>query len=58
VRDHPEQVFRGRVEAIDERASVRGRGPRVPVTIVVDQSPDPGRVLGPGMPVVATIIVR
>ena len=58
VRDHPDQVFRGRVDAIDERASIRGRGPRVPVRIVVDQPADPGRVLGPGMPVVATIIIR
>jgi multidrug resistance efflux pump len=58
VRDHPDQVFRGRVSAIDERASVRGRGPRVPVRIVIDEPPDPGGVLGPGMPVVATVIVR
>lgn len=58
VRDHPEQVFRGHVDAIDERASLRGRGPRVPVRIVVDQPPDAGRRLDPGVPVVATVIVR
>ena len=57
VREHPDQVFRGHVAAIDERASVRGRGPRVPVRIVVDQPADTDR-LGPGMPVVATVIVR
>jgi len=58
VRDRPDQVFRGRVDAIDERASARDRGPRVPVRIVVDQPPDRSRGLGPGMPVVATVIVR
>jgi multidrug resistance efflux pump len=58
VRDYPGQVFRGHVDAIDERASARGRGPRVPVRIVVDPPPDPGRPLGPGMPVIATVIVR
>lgn len=57
VREHPDQVFRGHVDAID-RASARGGGPRVPVRIVVDQSPDPGRLLGPGMPVIATVILR
>ena len=58
VREHPDQVFHGHVDAIDERASARGRGPRVPVRIVVDQPADTGRLLGPGMPVVATVIVR
>ena len=58
VRDHPEQVFRGHVDAIDERARARAPGPRVPVRIVVDQLPDSGHPLGPGMPVVATVIVR
>lgn len=58
VREYPDQVFRGRVDAIDQRANVRGRGPRVPVRIVFDQPPDPARPLGPGMPVVATVIVR
>ena len=55
LRDYPDQVFRGHVDAIE-----RGRtpGPRVPVRIVFDQPPDPGRPLGPGMPVLATIIVR
>jgi hypothetical protein len=58
VREYPDRVFRGHVDAIDERASVRGNGPRVPVRIVVDQPGDMGRLLGPGMPVVATVIVR
>lgn len=58
VRDRPDQVLHGHVDAIDERARARARGPRVSVTIVVDQPPDPGRPLGPGMPVVATVIVR
>jgi multidrug resistance efflux pump len=58
LRDYPDQVFRGHVDAIDERARARRPGPRVPVRIVFDQPPDPGRPLGPGMPVVATIIVR
>lgn len=58
VRDHPEQVLRGRVAAVDERASIRDRGPRVPVRIVVDQPLDPDRRLDPGMAVVATVIVR
>jgi multidrug resistance efflux pump len=58
VRDHPDRVFRGHVEAIDQRANLRERGPRVPVRIVVDQPPDAGRALGPGMPVIATVIVR
>ena len=58
VRDRPDQVLHGHVEAIDERARARAPGPRVPVRIVVDQPPDPGRPLGPGMPVVATVIVR
>ena len=57
VREYPDQVFRGHVDAI-ERASARGGGPRVPVRIVVDQPPDPNRLLGPGTPVVATVIVR
>jgi multidrug resistance efflux pump len=57
VRGYPDQVFRGHVDAID-RASARGGGPRVPVRIVVDQAPDPGRPLGPGMPVIATVILR
>jgi multidrug resistance efflux pump len=55
LRDYPGQVFRGHVDAI-ERA--RTPGPRVPVRILFDQPPDPGRPLGPGMPVVATVIVR
>jgi multidrug resistance efflux pump len=55
VREYPDQVLRGHVDTIDERASARGR---VPVRIVVDQPPDPGRPLGPGTPVVATVIVR
>ncbi len=55
LRDYPDQVFRGHVDAI-ERA--RTPGPRVPVRIVFDQPPDPGRPLGPGTPVVATVIVR
>ena len=55
LRDYPDQVFRGHVDAI-ERA--RTPGPRVPVRIVFDQPPDPGRPLGPGMAVVATVIVR
>lgn len=58
VRDYPDQVFRGHVDAIDERARARAPGPRVPVRIVFDQPPDPARPLDPGMPVVATIIVR
>lgn len=58
VLAYPDQVFRGHVDAIDERASARGRGLRVPVRIVVDQPPDPRHLLGPGMPVVATVIVR
>ena len=58
VPDYPDRVFRGHVDAIDERASARGLGPRVPVRIVVDQPADTGRLLGPGMPVVATVIVR
>ena len=58
VPAYPDEVFRGRVDAIDERASVRGRGLRVPVRIVVDQPPEPRHLLGPGMPVVATVIVR
>lgn len=58
VREHPDQVFHGHVDAIDERGRARGRGPRVPVRIVVDQLADTGRFLGPGMPVVATVIVR
>ena len=55
LREYPDHVFRGHVDAI-ERA--RTPGPRVPVRIVFDQPPDPGRPLGPGMPVVATVIVR
>ena len=58
VRDRPDQVLRGHVDSIDERARARAPGPRVPVRIVVDQAPEPGRPLGPGMPVVATVIVR
>ena len=58
LREYPDRVFRGHVDAIDERASARGLGPRVPVRIVVDQPADTGRLLGPGMPVVATVIVR
>lgn len=58
VRDYPDRVFRGHVDTIDERASARGVGPRVPVRIVVDQPADTGRLLGPGMQVVATVIVR
>jgi multidrug resistance efflux pump len=58
VREYPDQVLRGHVDTIDERARARAPGPRVPVRIVVDQPPDPGRPLGPGMPVVATVIVR
>jgi multidrug resistance efflux pump len=58
VRDHPDQVFRGHVDAIDERARARTPGPRVPVRILFDQPPDPGGPLGPGMQVVATVIVR
>ena len=58
VPAYPDVVFRGRVDAIDERASARGRGLRVPVRIVVDQPPEPRHLLGPGMPVVATVIVR
>ena len=58
VRDRPDQVLHGHVDAIDERARARAPGPRVPGRIVVDQPPDPGRPLGPGMPVVATVIVR
>jgi multidrug resistance efflux pump len=56
LRDYPDQVFRGHVDAIDERARARTPGPRVPVRIIFDQPPD--RPLGPGMPVVATVIVR
>jgi multidrug resistance efflux pump len=55
---YPDEVLRGRVDAIDERASVRGRSLRVPVRIVVDQPPEGRHLLGPGMPVVATVIVR
>jgi multidrug resistance efflux pump len=58
VPDRPDQVLRGHVDAIDERARARAPGPRVPVRIVVDQPPDPGRPLGPGMAVVATVILR
>ena len=58
VRDRPDQVLRGHVDSIDERARARAPGPRVPVRIVVDQAPEPGRPLGQGMPVVATVIVR
>lgn len=56
VRGHPDQVFRGHVDKIDR--SARDSGPRVPVRIVVDQSPGPDRPLGPGMPVIATVILR
>jgi multidrug resistance efflux pump len=58
VREHPDQVLRGHVDAIDERASARDRGPRVPVRIVVDQTPDGTRPLDPGTPVIATVVVR
>ena len=58
VREHPDQVLRGHVEAVDDRVGGRGRGPRVPVRIVVDQAPDPTRPLGPGTPVIATVVVR
>lgn len=58
LRDQPDQTFRGHVDGIDERARARTPGPRVPVRIVFDQPPDPGHPLGPGMPVVATIILR
>jgi multidrug resistance efflux pump len=58
VRDHPDQVLRGHVDTIDERARARAPGPRVPVKIVVDRPPDPGYPLGSGTAVVATVIVR
>jgi hypothetical protein len=58
VREHPDQVLRGHVDAIDERASARGRGPRVPVRIVVDQPPDGKRPPGPGTRVIATVVLR
>lgn len=57
VLEYPDQVLRGHVDMID-RASARAGGPRVAVRIVVDQPPEPGRPLGPGMPVIATVIVR
>jgi multidrug resistance efflux pump len=57
VPEYPDQVYRGHVDGID-RAAARAGGPRVPVRIVVDQPPDPGRPLGPGMPVIATVILR
>ena len=55
LRDNPGQVFSGHVGAIERS---RTPGPRVPVRILFDQPPDPGRPLGPGMQVVATVIVR
>ena len=55
IRDYPDQVFRGHVDAIER---TRTPGPRVPVRIVLDQPPDPGRPLDAGMAVVATVIVR
>ena len=58
VREHPDQVLRGHVDAIDERVGGRGRGPRVSVRIVIDQAPDAARPLGPGTPVIATVVVR
>jgi multidrug resistance efflux pump len=57
VPEYPDQVLRGHVDAID-RAAARGDGPRVPVRIVIDQPADPARPLGPGMPVIATVILR
>ena len=58
MREHPDQVLRGHVDAIDERASARGRGPRVPVRIVVDQPAEGQRPPGPGTRVIATVVVR
>ena len=57
VPEYPDQVFRGHVDGID-RAAARAGGPRVPVRIIVDEPPDAGRPLGPGTPVIATVILR
>jgi multidrug resistance efflux pump len=58
VRAYPDEVFRGHVDAIDERGRTRSRTLRVPVKIVFDRPPDPVYPLSPGMSVVSTVIVR
>jgi multidrug resistance efflux pump len=53
------EVVRGRVESIADASAVETTAyARVPVKIVVDEPPDPQRILRPGMRVVVRVVVR
>jgi len=72
VDAYPDKLFRGHVDSIQAGAGARfsllppenATGnyvkvvQRVPVKIVIDEPPDPKRVLGPGMSVVPEVKVR